>query len=359
MTHNPKQEYKLYIELFCEKIKMPYLVFALIFANLGWILILLLSPSDREAYVAWLTKDLGFLWAVTVFWMLIMIRRLRDISIEKFLDPDMPCPPRVKDNMQEYLYAVFSPYKFKEIGAPQLFKGRRYFVFNHLYFASCIALIAGTIGLILGYRDPRFGLVNDIIGDGMGVAGGWFFVVIMGYMMIGIFGILREFSKELENSDEIQSFSSIVKIKELKVIPLNILYSYASFMISLPAIIMFLIRGHGPWMYGNIFLLIAGLSGFLITLIIPSYYVHLAMRSVKEDFKSQTIHKIKNLEHKIYNKSVTERDLKKYDAYAALVNMIEIVEKVKTWPFDFESVTKIVIMGIVGSIPALLQYFLK
>jgi hypothetical protein len=355
MTHNSKQEYKLYIELFCEKIKMPYLVFALIFASYGWILILMLCPSGREAYVAWLTKDLGLLWSVTGFWMLIMIRRLRDISIEKFLDPDMPYPQRVKENMQKYLYAVFSPYKFKEIEAPQWFK-RHSFFFNHLYFALLIALIAGTIGFRLGYLDPRFGLVNDIIGDGIGVAGGWFFVAIMGFMMIGIIFILRELSKELKSSNRIQSFASIVKIRELKVIPLNVLYSYAPFMISFPAIIMFLMTGHGPWMHGTIFLLIVGLSGFFITLIIPSYYVHLAMKSVKEDFKSQIIRSIKNVENEIRNEFVTERDLEKYEV---LVNMIERVERVKTWPLDFESVTKIVIIGIVGSIPAILQYFLK
>ena len=127
-------------------------------------------------------------------------------------------------------------------------------------------------------------------------------------------------------------------------------------MISFPAIIMFLMTGHGPWMYGTIFLLIVGLSGFFITLIIPSYYVHLAMKSVKEDFKSQIIRSIKNVENKIRNEFVTERDLEKYEV---LVNMIERVERVKTWPLDFESVTKIVIIGIVGSIPAILQYFLK
>ena len=108
-----------------------------------------------------------------------------------------------------------------------------------------------------------------------------------------------------------------------------------------------------PWVYGNIFILMAGLSGFLIILVIPNYYVHLVMKSVKEDFKEQIILSIKNLENKIRNESATELDLKKYEVH---VNMIERVEKVKT--FDFESVTKIVIMGIAGSIPTILQIFL-
>ena len=312
MTHNSKQEYKLYIELFCDKIKLPYLVFALIIANCVWILILILFPSEREAVLTWQKEDINILWSVTVFLMLIMIRRLRDTSIEKFLVPDMPYPKRIKDNMQRYLYAIFSPYTFK-----------------------------------------------DMVGSGVGSAIPWFFFVILGYVIIGIIGLLREISKELKNSSEKTSFASIVKIKELKGIPLNILYAYAAVMISFPAVVTFLMSEEGPWVYGNLFILIAGLSGFFIALIIPSYYVHIAVKSVKEDFKSQTIRSIKNLENKISNKSVTERDLKKYDAYAVLVNMIERVEKVKTWPFDFESVTKIVIMGIVGSIPALLQYFLK
>lgn len=351
MPHNSKQEFKLYIELFCEKIKMPYLVFAVIFANYGWILILLLCPSERETYTAWLTKELGFLWSVTGFLMLIMIRRLRDISIEKFLDPNMPYPHRIKENMQKYLYAVFSPYKFKK-EALQWFK-RHSFLFNHLYLALFISLVAGVIGFILSYQEPRFGRVIDIIGGGVGVAGGWLFFVIMGYMMTGIMGILRELSKELKNLNEAQSFASVIKIKELKVFPLNILYSYTSVMISFPTAIRFLMVEHGPWVYGNIFILMAGLSGFLIILVIPNYYVHLVMKSVKEDFKEQIILSIKNLENKIRNESATELDLKKYEVH---VNMIERVEKVKT--FDFESVTKIVIMGIAGSIPTILQIFL-
>ena len=336
------------------QIKMHYLVFALIIANCVWILILLLFPTERRLR----EENILLLWSVTVFLMLIMIRRLRDISIEKFLDPDMPYPQRIKDNMQKYLYAIFSPYTFKEIEAPQWFK-QHSFLFNHLYFASCIALITGVIGFILNYLNPDFGLVHDMIGSGVGSAIPWFFFVILGYVIIGIIGLLREISKELKNSSEKTSFASIVKIKELKGIPLNILYAYAAVMISFPAVVTFLMSEEGPWVYGNLFILIAGLSGFFIALIIPSYYVHIAVKSVKEDFKSQTIRSIKNLENKISNKSVTERDLKKYDAYAVLVNMIERVEKVKTWPFDFESVTKIVIMGIVGSIPAVLQYFFK
>jgi len=358
MTHNSKQEYKLYIELFCDKIKLPYLVFALIIANCVWILILILFPSEREAVLTWQKEDINILWSVTVFLMLIMIRRLRDISIEKFLDPDMPYPQRIKDNMRKYLYAIFSPYTFKEIKAPQWFK-QHSFLFNHLYFALIIALITGVIGFILNYLDPDFGLVHDLIGSGVGSAIPWFFFVILGYVIIGIIGVLRNLSNDLKNSNEHPSFASIVKIEELKIFPLNILYAYSSVMISFPAVVTFLITTEGPWVYCNLFILIAGLSGFLIALIIPSYFVHIAVKSVKGDFLNQIIRSIKDLENKISNKSVTERDLKKYDAYAVLVNMIERVEKVKTWPFDFESVTKIVIMGIVGSIPALLQYFLK
>ena len=282
--------------------------------------------------------------------MLIMIRRLRDISIEKFLDPNMPYPHRIKENMQKYLYAVFSPYKLKK-EAPPWFKRH----FNHLYSALPISLVGGAIGFISSYLDHRYGLVNDIIGGGVGVAGAWLFFVMMGCMMIGITNILRELSKEFKNSNEAQSFASVVKIEELKVFPLNILYSYTSIMISFPAVIRFLMTEHGPWIYCNIFILMAELSGFLIILVIPNYYVHLVIKSVKDGFKEQRILSIRNLENKIRNESANELDLKKYEVF---VNMIERSERVKTWPFDFESVTKIVIMGIAGSIPTILQIVL-
>ncbi|CAD7771846.1 hypothetical protein FHEFKHOI_01125 [Candidatus Methanoperedenaceae archaeon GB50] len=112
---------------------------------------------------------------------------------------------------------------------------------------------------------------------------------------------------------------------------------------------------HGPWIYCNIFILMAELSGFLIILVIPNYYVHLVIKSVKDGFKEQRILSIRNLENKIRNESANELDLKKYEVF---VNMIERSERVKTWPFDFESVTKIVIMGIAGSIPTILQIVL-
>ncbi len=135
----------------------------------------------------------------------------------------------------------------------------------------------------------------------------------------------------------------------------NILYSYTSIMISFPAVIRFLMTEHGPWIYCNIFILMAELSGFLIILVIPNYYVHLVIKSVKDGFKEQGILSIRNLENKIRNESANELDLKKYEVF---VNMIERSERVKTWPFDFESVTKIVIMGIAGSIPTILQIVL-
>ncbi|MHC1611639.1 MAG: hypothetical protein ACXQTW_08645, partial [Candidatus Methanospirareceae archaeon] len=78
--------------------------------------------------------------------------------------------------------------------------------------------------------------------------------------------------------------------------------------------------------------------------------------ALKNDFKSKTIRAIKNLEKRIHNKHVSEQDWIEYEVH---VNMLERIERVKTWPVDLGSVTKIVIMGIVGNIPALLQYFLK
>ncbi|CAD7771843.1 hypothetical protein FHEFKHOI_01124 [Candidatus Methanoperedenaceae archaeon GB50] len=209
---------------------MPYLVFAVIFANYGWILILLLCTSERETYILWLTKELGFLWSVTGFFMLIMIRRLRDISIEKFLDPNMPYPHRIKENMQKYLYAVFSPYKLKK-EAPPWFKRH----FNHLYSALPILLVGGAIGFISSYLDHRSGLVKDIIGGGGGTVGGWLFFVMMGCMMIGITNILRKLSKEFKNSNEAQSFASVVNnrgAKSLSFKHIILIYIYNDFLSS-------------------------------------------------------------------------------------------------------------------------------
>jgi hypothetical protein len=154
-------------------------------------------PKDIYKFEYWQKEDINILWSVTIFFMLIMIRRLRDISIEKFIDPDMPYPQRIKDDMQKYLYAIFAPYKFKE-KAPQGSK-QHYLLFNQIYSSLIIALIAGVIGFILNYLDPEFGLVHDLIGSGVGSAIPWFFFVILSYEILGIIGVLRDLSKDLKN----------------------------------------------------------------------------------------------------------------------------------------------------------------
>lgn len=313
---------------------------------------LLSPPSEREIFLVWMIKDLGALWFISIFLMSIMIGKLRDISIEKFLDPNIPYPPAIKNNMEKDLYAVFSPYKLKNEKEPKWFK-RHPHLFNHLYPALFISILAGAIGFVLSYLETPFRPVNAIIGS-TGVAVSWFLTVIMGYMMIGIAGILRKLSKELKNSDDSQSFASILKIMELKVLPLNILYSFTSIMISFPTVLRFLMVGKGPWVYGNWFLLIMELLSLFFVMIFPFYYVHLTIKSVKEQFCKREFSLIEDLENKIHNKSATDIDLKTYELS---INMLNRAEKINTWPFDFASITKIVIAGAIGSIPTILQIF--
>lgn len=336
---------------------MPYLVFALIFGTYLWILLLLLLPStERWEFIIEFIKGLTFLWIVTGFLMLVMMRKLRDISIEKFLDHDMPYPLSIKENMPTYLNAVFSPYKLKNKKEAPLWFKRHPLLLDHLYLALFFSTVAGVIGFILCYLRPlHFGLKFSLVLGVLGSAGAWFFGVMMGHMAIGITGILRKLSKELENTNEDQTFASIVKIKELKTLPLNILYSYTSVMISFIAVLRTqIVERGGQWMYGNIFLLVVELSFFVLVLIIPNYYVHLIIKSVKENYKKRKVSKIKDLENKIHNEPVTDIDLKKYEWF---VNMVDKAERVSTWPFDVESVTKIVITGFIGSIPVILQIF--
>lgn len=350
MSKDFEEEYKLYIEYLCERIRIPYIVFAFILVAITWILIILFSASDREAYLVWLTKDFGVLWRLPILGIFIMMRRLRNLSVSKFLDPSMPYSCRTREHMQYYLYIVFSPHMLKKREFPQVLK-RWYFLVNHLYSALLFSLIAGFIGFIFGYLDPRFGYVVDILSDGIGVATIWFFVVIMGYMMIGVTAILRKLFIETKNIDEKQNFSSIIKTKELKDFPLNILYSYLPFMITLPAIISF-IGKYSPWRYGIDFILIAGILSFLIVLIIPSYYVHMITKNMKENLKTQAIHLIGNLEDLVWNESPTRRDLRNYEFY---VDMIERIDRVQTGLFSVETTVKVLAVGIIGNFPTIFQ----
>ena len=89
-----------------------------------------------------------------------MIRRLRNVSMEKLLDPDMLFHTSNRD-FRKHLYAVLSPYKTRT----QRGLNKYYFLYDHIYLALIVSVAAGLVGFSSGSLDISFGAINDVLGS--------------------------------------------------------------------------------------------------------------------------------------------------------------------------------------------------
>ena len=238
---DPEEQYKLYIELLCKPFTL--FMFAFIYTLINIVLALVItSPSARREWITFFIYDLGFLWTVSGFFILLMIFRLRDVALNIFLDEDMPFPQKIKDNMRIYLCIVFSPYKFRDAKLPECF--RKYIflwhvVYHQIYVASFISVAAGVVGAAFAYSDYNSKIADGIlltsrdvylnfIGALLGCAMIWFFVVTLICITIGIILILIEIKGGLSDANEApNSLATILKMRTLNGIPITISINFS------------------------------------------------------------------------------------------------------------------------------------
>jgi len=300
-----------------------------------------------------------------------MIRRLRDVSVEVFLDADIHYPPRIKENMQDYLCALFAPYKLSPKYVPKLLANQDNFIklwFKHrMLITTIIIFFAGIIGSWWIYDDigkkAAEGLITStdvliytIFSGFLGCAGIWLFVIILIHSIIFIIFLLRTISKDVEDKNQTISIDFVKRSAILRKIHMNILYSYLAMVVAIPSVIIGLQSDHGYWNLFNLIFFIIGPAGFLVALFWPEIYIHKIIYTAKESFKRQTAYKLKQLEDNIYDESKTKQHAEMCSAYESLINVIDDVETIRTRPVDLTNIVKILITGIISSIPAVLQY---
>lgn len=112
------ESYEFYLENFCRRLKLPYNMFALCIGFYVPILIIILVPAEREKYLNWVLNQFGFLWFVTVFLILIMMKRLRDKSVKILLNISYKSG-ETKKEISEYLKMIFAPDKLENVNNPK------------------------------------------------------------------------------------------------------------------------------------------------------------------------------------------------------------------------------------------------
>ncbi|MCC7572815.1 hypothetical protein P0O24_00010 [Methanotrichaceae archaeon M04Ac] len=365
-----RRQYELYIEFVLSKTKIPriYLIFAVFFASIGTLITLglvsdLAYPLAKQFYY----NNLGFLWAVSVFMILIMIRRLRDVSLDVFICSELYFPCKVRNNMDNYLYAIFAPYKFKNEPVPEWFK--EYSILsNRFFYISFISIILGIIFSMLSYFDfinyYKAGLVtyNDVLLTSIlgfiGVTCAWVASLTLVYIILGLMILLRKISNE-SYKFQIDAPNSIIQVRKLNIIHMNLLYSYSALIIGLPSILSGILNQNYEryLFYSDLAVFLLAPFGFFIVLILPGIYIHKTIKNCKEFYESRTLKLIKDLEVIIYNDDKSNRYIESCIAYNAYIHAIDRIDKIRTWPFDMESILKIVVTFL-ASIVSIIQLIL-
>lgn len=76
------EEFSLPLEDLLKKLKIPYSIFAIIVGIYVPVLVVLLDPSGVPEYKVWFIEEYGFLYSICVTLMLIVLRELRNVTIE-------------------------------------------------------------------------------------------------------------------------------------------------------------------------------------------------------------------------------------------------------------------------------------
>lgn len=329
-----KQEYKVYIESFIDRVPsnktIKYSLFSIIIFITSLLQYIFLSDIGKKSFCEWYFDNLGLLWSVSFLFMFIMIIRLRNICVDVFLYGDVPYPVQMKERMRDYLYAIISPSKFDTSEAPAWFRRHRY-LYNNFYMSISISLIFGIIGGVIAYDDTMkkslvglntsydvfvtaiFNIINIIIM--------WMLVITLACMILGTILILREISKWINEENKTSSTDIFDRLHKFRYLQMNLLYSYSVMMIGIPNYVLTSFKGYeyNLWIYPGLFIIISAPAGFIITLLSTTYYQNNILNRTKQTYLNKIKIRIKELEDCIFDKSLEEAHAEKCDVYVSLL----------------------------------------
>ena len=260
---NVKKKNLIFTEIISKKLKIPYILLAIILTIWNVILVYLVIPSGRDELVRWFIEDYGFLFFIPIFWLIITMKIIKNMSLKLFLKPGMPFPADFKGKIRKYLDIVFFPYRIKK-PRPKEFL----FFVNHLYFSIFVGLIMGIISFLFARLDYRnTSLLDSILGSGIGAIIPCTINIIMAFYIVGIILILKQLWKSfsvLKNKGKLNiTMYSINKLEEMKKIPTYLVFSYIGYMIAIPSLTIATFKGDLE-LIGYGILIIIGLIGFFI-----------------------------------------------------------------------------------------------
>ncbi|MDF0591978.1 hypothetical protein P0O24_00050 [Methanotrichaceae archaeon M04Ac] len=272
---------------------------------------------------------------------------------------------------EKYLYAIFTPYRLKNNDLNNCFKSRKillYIIYNRLSIAFLTAICFGSLAAVISYHDLGFlHDFNDImfiydiyvntIFTFLGVTGAWIASIVLIYIMVGLVLLLRKFLIEIDNL-EINTTNSVMKLKNLNRLHMNLLYAYASLMIGLPSLMITFEKNAGKIVFYTdaIYLFLAPV-GFFVILFLPGIYIHNIIKISKDQYTDQLLNLIEDMERVICRYEKDSEYINACIAYNAYISTLGRLEKVRTWPVDKESLMKIIVTFMISIISIIGDHF--
>lgn len=340
MRNNINKDFELYIEALTGRRLLPYVVFAL-FLSISLIsLTLIFSPSYRQIIIYnYLWDRLLFICPISFFLTLLMTRRIRDISVNVFINTDLPFNNETKDDIYKYLQLVFSVRDTEGIKLDRLSILVKY----QVAISLILSIILGIFAFMADVEKGLCGLIYRINQDGLGVAVATFVAMMLIFIVLNIINLLRLLSK----IPEPKTYDQILKFKTLWSLPINIIYIYCiPFLITIPTVLIGIHDGAVLEKYANILLLLLGqVVSFIFVFTFPYYYVNLSIKNAKDNYLKKKYSRLRELEDRI-NSSCNQEDCL---IYSALLHNVLAVEKIDESP-NIPEIIKILITTILSII---------
>lgn len=342
-----KTDIETYLEIISRKIRLPYILFAILMTSCGLVFTWLFSPSYRDLLLSeYLMRRLIIFSYISGFLMMIMTRNLKNASMKTLLELDLPFPDEIKSNMFKYLFLIFSPYNYKSLTETSI-RWKPIFS-NYLLISFTLSILLGTFMFVSNISDETFGFLFNIIQNGIGAACGWFIFFVLAFFVINLLHLLKFLR---DTKPVVNSYIQVLELRKLWVIPINILYSFASVLIILPPVVRSVYNPVGAELYTGKILFFLEMILFIILFFIPGLLVNDIIKNARDDYYTLRKHALIQLEEKINDSDATTEEWLRY--HALLYNLY-FVEKLETWPRPPE-IVKLILTAILSTAPMLLN----
>jgi len=346
-----KNDIIIFLVYISNKLKINYLVFALLISTFEPIIILFFFDNAQEEYLKWLFYNWKWLYYVCIFMTILYCKKLSSVASNIFLNKNIPYPHIIKDNMYNYLIISFMPY-INNTKIPKWYK-KFYFIYNYIIISIIIGIIGGLINFVQSSSDPTFCISIDII-QSFRVSLHWFLVTNLAYIVFIIIGLLR---KIYIYTNDVSKLTDIYKTKKMNTILLNLFYAYCFTILPLSPIF---IKNFSYYansgiqiidLINNKFLLIMIFMGIILFLVIPLHYSNCIIKKQKRIYEAKLTFYITQIETNVikYDNNIL------WIRYNTSLLLLDTMYNIKAWSMNTMDIFKMILSAFVGFLPLIIK----